>query len=78
MNKKSLIRWWRRLPAETKLRIAQRAHTSVAYLSQVIYGHRKMTVEMAAKIEQAWAPGADTPTRKELCETCAKCPFQGL
>ena len=45
--------YWAELPADDKKMLAERLDTSVAYLSQLAYGHRKAGARFLLQIESA-------------------------
>lgn len=61
--------------------LAKRAGTSVATIRHIAAGRRRMTAEMAARLERA---SVGVPTlgngymdRSDICKTCANCPYVG-
>lgn len=69
--KNSFKKWWRGLTAVQKRQIAKKAKTIPNYLDQIAVGSRKLTVEMAARIEEVTGRKVK---RGEIHPLCAKCP----
>ena len=45
--------YWDELDADGRRRWAKRAKTNIAYLSQIVYGHRRASPEMAKLLHKA-------------------------
>lgn len=84
---KKFLEWWNKATVEERTKLASLVGTSTTYLrSHVITGRRPMAAAYAATVEKAIntvnrrrAKGEDVALphldRRDLCETCRKCPF---
>lgn len=75
-----LKKLWNSLTPDEKVEFAKAAKTTVAALQQAVGGYRtrgkiKLTAEYAARIETASRKVGATVLRKDMCETCCKCPY---
>lgn len=73
--KKQIKQWMATATTDQQHQLAQRAKTSVGMLYQLASGKRKVTVEMAARLEQAFNKMNVDLTRGGMSATCAACFF---
>lgn len=88
-NTRNFARYWKVLSVEQKKQLAKRAKTTEPYLRQLANGYGVMSVELAAKIEDAsdalWTLSVKRYShgdkefpradRSQFCDTCRKCGF---
>jgi DNA-binding transcriptional regulator YdaS (Cro superfamily) len=81
---KKFLAWWTVASVEDHRRLAELVGTSTTYLrSHVMAGRRPVSAAYAAVVERAVRhvnrKARDKPLpdldRRDLCETCRKCPF---
>lgn len=77
-----ILKAWLTTATESEIeKLANIAGTSVAYLHHVAKGRRKMSPQLAGKVEDGVLMlrferrSLPDVTRGDLCATCAQCPY---